>query len=146
TPVLDEGVRGMIDGLAERGFRDGSTIRISTYNAQGDLATGNAIARQVTTGEFDLILASSTPSMQAVANANRDGKTKHVFGLVADPFGAGIGLDRAKPQHHPRHLVGQGSFLPVGDAFELARQALPALHTIGIAWNPAESNSEAFTR
>ena len=146
TPVLDEGVQGMIEGLAAAGFRDGERLRIQTYNAQGDLAAGNAIAKQVTTGEFDLILTSSTPSMQAVANANRDGRTKHVFGLVADPFGAGIGLDRAKPLNHPRHLVGQGSFLPVGDAFELARQALPALHTVGIAWNPAESNSEAFTR
>jgi ABC-type uncharacterized transport system substrate-binding protein len=146
TPVLDEGVQGMIEGLARAGFRDGERLRIQTYNAQGDLAAGNAIATQVTTGEFDLILTSSTPSMQAVANANRDGRTKHVFGLVADPFGAGIGLDRAKPLNHPRHLVGYGTFLPVDDAFELARQALPALRTVGIAWNPAESNSEAFTR
>jgi ABC-type uncharacterized transport system substrate-binding protein len=146
TPVLDAGVQGMIEGLAGAGFRDGERLRIQTYNAQGDLAAGNAIARQVTTGEFDLVLTSSTPSMQAVANANRAGRTKHVFGLVADPFGAGIGLDRAKPLDHPRHLVGLGSFLPVGDAFELAREALPTLQTVGIAWNPAESNSEAFTR
>ena len=145
TPVLDEGVRGMIDGLAERGFRDGSTIRISTYNAQGDLATGNAIARQVTTGEFDLILTSSTPSMQAVANANRDGKTKHVFGLVADPFSAGVGLDAKNPMKHPPYMVGQGTFLPVGDAFDLARRAFPRLQQVGVAWNPAESNSAAFT-
>jgi ABC-type uncharacterized transport system substrate-binding protein len=146
TPVLDAGVQGMIEGLAGAGFRDGERLRIQTYNAQGDLAAGNAIARQVTTAEFDLVLTSSTPSMQAVANANRAGRTRHVFGLVADPFGAGLGLDRAKPLEHPRHLVGLGSFLPVGDAFELAREALPSLHTVGLAWNPAESNSEAFTR
>ena len=145
TPVLDEGVRGMIDGLAERGFRDGTTIHLSTYNAQGDLATGNAIARQVTTGEFDLVLTSSTPSMQAVANANREGKTKHVFGLVADPFSAGVGLDRGDPMKHPPYMVGQGTFLPVGDAFALARRSFPGLRRVGVAWNPAESNSAAFT-
>ncbi len=145
TPVLDEGVRGMIDGLAERGFRDGSTIQLSTYNAQGDLATGNAIARQVTSGEFDLILTSSTPSMQAVANANRDGKTKHVFGLVADPFSAGVGLDRNNPMKHPPYMVGQGTFLPVAEGFELAHRAFPRLRQVGVAWNPAESNSAAFT-
>jgi ABC-type uncharacterized transport system substrate-binding protein len=145
TPVLDEGVRGMIDGLAERGFHDGSTIRLSTYNAQGDLATGNAIARQVTTGEFDLVLTSSTPSMQAVANANREGKTRHVFGLVADPFSAGVGLDPRDPMKHPPYMVGQGTFLPVGDAFDLARRSLPGLRQVGVAWNPAESNSAAFT-
>ena len=84
--------------------------------------------------------------MQAVANANRDGRTKHVFGIVADPFSAGVGLDRANPLHHPAHMVGQGSFLPVDEAFMLAKKALPSLKTVGIAWNPAESNSEAFTR
>ena len=104
--------------------RAASALR--TYNAQGDLATGNAIARQVTTGEFDLVLTSSTPSMQAVANANRDGRTQHVFGLVADPFSAGVGLDRAEPAAAPaRTWSASGSFLPVDEAFALARARCP---------------------
>jgi ABC-type uncharacterized transport system substrate-binding protein len=146
TPVLDAGVQGVVQGLAEQGFRDGETLRLTTYNAHGDLATGNAIARQVTTGEFDMVITSSTPSMQAVANANRDGRVMHVFTLVADPFSAGVGLDRDHPLTHPRRLLGQGSFLPVDESFALARQALPGLTRVGVAWNPAESNSEAFTR
>jgi len=146
TPVLDAGIDGMMQGLAEQGFRNGETIAVTTYNAQGDMATGNAIARQVTTGEFDVVLTSSTPSMQAVANANRDGKTLHVFTLVADPFSAGVGLDRDNPLKHPPRMVGHGSFLPVAESFALARQALPSLKSVGVAWNPAESNSEAFTR
>jgi ABC-type uncharacterized transport system substrate-binding protein len=145
TPVLDEGVKGMIEGLAEGGFSDGGRISLRTYNAQGDLATGNAIARQVTTGEFDLVLTSSTPSMQAVANANRAGRTRHVFGLVADPFSAGVGLDASRPLQHPPHMIGLGTFLPVDEAFALARRGLPGLKQVGIAWNPAESNSAAFT-
>jgi ABC-type uncharacterized transport system substrate-binding protein len=100
----------------------------------------------VTSGEFDLVVTSSTPSMQAVANANRDGRVVHVFAIVADPFSAGIGLDRANPMHHPKWMVGYGSFLPVADAFVIARKALPSLSRVGIAWNPAESNSEAFTK
>jgi ABC-type uncharacterized transport system substrate-binding protein len=67
--------------------------------------------------------------MQAVANANREGRTRHVFGLVADPFSAGIGLDRNNPMKHPPYMVGQGTFLK----------------QVGVAWNPAESNSAAFT-
>jgi ABC-type uncharacterized transport system substrate-binding protein len=145
TPPLDEGVRGLIQGLAEQGFRDGDAIRLTTYNAQGDMTTGNAIARQVTTGEFDMVLTTSTPSMQAVANANRDGRVTHVFTLVADPFASGVGLDRANPLKHPPHMIGHGSFLPVHDAFAMAKKALPSLKRVGVAWNPAESNSEAFT-
>src|SRR6476619_7067862 len=145
TPVLDAGVQGVIQGLAEQGYRDGETLAITTYNAHGDLATGNAIARQVTTGEFEMVITSSTPSMQAVANANRDGRVTHVFTLVADPVSAGVGLDRNHRLKHPPRMVGYGSLLPVNDAFLLARKALPSLARVGIAWNPAESNSEAFT-
>ena len=65
TQVLEDGVRGTIDGLASRGYRDGDRLHIEHFNAQGDMTMGIAIARQVTTGDYDLIITSSTPSMQA---------------------------------------------------------------------------------
>src|SRR5262249_17842249 len=117
---------------------------ITLYNAHGDMATANAIAREITDGRFDLVMTSSTPSMQAVANANRAGRTMHVFGLVADPFGSGVGLDRDNPLAHPRHMVGYGVLLPVDKAFRLARRMLPSLQKVGVAWNPAEANSRIF--
>ena len=146
TPVLDDGVQGVIEGLAEQGFRDGETLAITTYNAQGDLATGNAIARQVTTGEFDMVITSSTPSMQAVANANRDGRVMHVFTLVADPFSAGVGLDRAQPAEASRATwSARARSCRWTRPSRSPRRALPALARVGVAWNPAESNSVAFT-
>ncbi len=117
-PVLDDGIEGMLD----------------------------AIAKQITNGEFDLLLTASTLSLQTVANANQAGKTRHVFGIVADPFGAGVGISRENPLDHPKHLVGIGSFVPVDKAFALARRLFPGLQSVGVAWNPAESNSEAFTK
>jgi ABC-type uncharacterized transport system substrate-binding protein len=144
TVVLDDGIRGTLEALAERGFRDGERLEIQRFNAQGDMPTGITIARQITGGDFDLVITVSTPSMQAVANSNRDGRVRHVFTLVADPFASGIGLDRTDPLKHPPHIVGQGIFPPVERAFQLARRMLPALARIGVAWNPAESNSQAF--
>jgi ABC-type uncharacterized transport system substrate-binding protein len=144
TVVLDDGLRGTLEALVERGYRDGDRVKIDRFNAQGDMPTGIAIARQLTGGNYDLVITSSTPSMQAVANNNRDGKVRHVFTLVADPFVAGIGLDRADPLKHPPHLVGQGIFPPVERAFQIARQMLPTLARIGVVWNPAEANSLAF--
>jgi putative tryptophan/tyrosine transport system substrate-binding protein len=144
TVVLDDGLRGTLDALAERGYRDGGRIKIDRFNAQGEMPTGIAIARQVTTGTYDLVITSSTPSLQAVANNNREGRVRHVFTLVADPFVAGVGLDRAAPLKHPPYMVGQGIFPPVERAFQIARQMLPTLERIGVVWNPAESNSLAF--
>lgn len=145
TAVLDDGTAGMIDGLATHGFREGDKLDLKRFNAQGDINTSNTIAREIVNGPYDLVLTISTPSLQAVANANKDRRLPHVFGLVADPFSAGVGLDRAKPAQHPAHLVGQGIFLPVEDSFRLARQALPGLKNVGVVWNPSESNSLAFT-
>jgi len=145
-PVLDEGVHGMLQGLAEGGFKDGETIAIQRFNAENDTPTESAIAREVTDGRFDLILTASTLSLQAVASANRAGHTRHVFGLVLDPFSAGVGISREEPLNHPKHLVGYGSMQPVGEAFRIARQLLPSLSTVGVVWNPAESNSQASTR
>ena len=144
SPVLDDGITGMILGLAEHGFADGAAASIQRFNAEADMAVGNAIASQIVSGEYDLVLTSSTPSMQAVANANREGRVRHVFGIVADPFVAGIGLDRADPMKHPKHMVGQSTFLPVNDVFRLVKESLPGLRIVGTAWNPAEANSRAF--
>ena len=144
TAVLDDGVRGVLDGLAARGYRDADRLTVELFNAQGDMPTGIAIAKQVVSGGYDLVITSSTPSMQAVANSNKDGHVRHLFTLVADPFASGVGLDRTQPLKHPAHMIGQSSFPPVERTFELARQMLPGLQRVGVAWNPAESNSLIF--
>lgn len=142
--VLDDGVRGTIDALSAKGYGNGETVSITLYNAHGEMATANAIAQEITDGSFDLLITSSTLSMQAVANANRAGRTVHVFGLVADPYLAGVGLDRANPLAHPRHLVGQGILFPVGELFAAARRMFPGLKSVGVAWDPAQVNSLRF--
>jgi putative tryptophan/tyrosine transport system substrate-binding protein len=145
-PVLDEGVRGILDALAAAGFADGRNIALQRFNAENDLPTANTIAKQVTAGDYDMVVTASTLSMQTVANANKAGHTMHVFGIVADPFSAGIGISRENPLHHPRHLVGLGSMVRVDLAFQMARAMFPGLKSVGLPWNSAESNSEAFTR
>lgn len=149
TSLLDDAVRGMLDGLAEKGYVAGQTISVRRFNAEGDLAQANAIAREIVGGPFDMVLTSSTPSLQAVATANERGRPAgrqlvHVFAAVADPWSAGVGLDRKDPLVHPPHLVGYGSLAPVEATFRLLTAIRPTLKTIGAAHNPAESNSRRF--
>jgi ABC-type uncharacterized transport system substrate-binding protein len=142
-PILDEGVGGIIDGLAESGFREGENVSIRRYNAENDLPTANAIAKEIVGGQYDLVTTVSTLSLQAVANANRAGKTKHVFALVSDPVAAGVGISGENALQHPPYLAGYGTMQPVAEAFQLAKRLLPNLQTVGVLWNPAEANSEA---
>ena len=144
TTLLDDAVEGMLEGLAERGYVGGKTVKIRRYNAEGDLAQANAIAREIAGGPFDLALTSSTPSLQAMATANARGRILHVFSAVADPFSAGVGFDRSDPLVHPRHLVGYGSLAPVDATFRMARRINPRLGRVGVAHNLSESNSRRF--
>lgn len=59
-PLLDEGVAGILDGLAAAGFKDGENVVIDRYNAENDIATANAIAKQIASSVYDLVVTSST--------------------------------------------------------------------------------------
>jgi ABC-type uncharacterized transport system substrate-binding protein len=144
--TLEEGVRGVLAGLAERGYEQGRTLQVHRYNAEGDVATSNTIARAIIGGDDELIITLSTPSLQAVAGANRDAKRPHVFGMVSDPVVAGVGIAADDPKKHPANMTGIGTMQPVAEGFRMARRLAPRLARVGVAWNPSEVNSEACTR
>lgn len=141
--VLDQGREGMLAGLAERGWTPGKNLDLKLFNAEGDNAVSQTMAKAMAGGGYDLLLTISTVSMQAVANANKAGGTPHVFALVSDPSVTGAGISRDDPLNHPAHLAGFGTMQPITEAFYLARQMNPALAKVGVVWNAAEANSEA---
>ena len=145
--VLEQGVDGMLAALAERGYAEGDRLELRRFNAEGDIGTANAIAKEVTTGNFDLILSVSTVSLQTIHNANRSGaRTTHVFGLVSDPYSAGVGIDLTNHLAHPPYLAGAGSLQPVENILRTAKLMRPELKTVGLVWNAAEANSLAQTK
>lgn len=143
--IIDEGATGVIESLKQAGYVDGESMSLKRFNAEGDFATANAIAQELVGGDYDLIITLTTGALQSVANANRQRKVPHVFGLVSDPVKAGVGVG-AEPLDHPEHLVGIGTFPPVDQALELAKKMNPKLSRIGLGWNPAEVNSEICTK
>src|SRR5215510_9818646 len=145
--TLDEGTRGVLEALAARGYADGGKLALRRYNAEADLPTANSIAKEVVSGGNDLIISISTLSLQTVANANKfASKTPHVFGLVSDPYSAGVGINPSNHLDHPAYLTGYGTMPPVVEAFKLARQMRPELKTVGLVWSPTEPNYQAQTR
>ncbi len=145
--ALDEGIRGILDALAARGFKDGEGLEIVRYNAQGDITTSNTIAKEVSGADLDMIITGSTVSLQTVANANRfqASPRRHVFGITSNPFEAGVELNFEDRLDHPPYMAGLGSLPPVRDLFLLLQQIQPAARRVGLVWNPAEANSEAAT-
>jgi ABC-type uncharacterized transport system substrate-binding protein len=148
VPALDDGLTGAVSALKDRGYSDGARMTLSKYNAQGDISTGNAIAKEVTSSNFDLIVSLSTVSLQTIANANRFATPprRHVFALVSDPYAVGVGVSRENHMNHPAYMTGVGSLPPVQDAFELARRMQPSLKRVGLVWDPSEANSVVTTK
>ncbi|HWE84153.1 MAG TPA: ABC transporter substrate-binding protein [Terracidiphilus sp.] len=146
-PALDDGVTGALAALKDRGYADGGRMILRQYNAQGDISTGNAIAREVTSGDNDLIFSFSTVSLQTIANANRFATPprRHVFALVSDPYAVGVGVSRENHLQHPPYMTGVGSLAPVEDAFKMARELRPGLKRVGLVWDPSEANSVVTT-
>ena len=148
TPPLDDGLTGALAALKERGYEDGGRMAVHRYNAQGDIATANAIAKEVTSGDFDLIVSASTISLQTIANANRFATPPrhHVFGIVTDPYSIGVGVDPKNHAIHPAYMTGVGSMPPIEDTFRLAMQMDPSLKRVGLIWDPSQANSVVATK
>lgn len=143
--ILDEIETGLLTTLEKRGYRQGESLRLQRFCAEGDQATSNTIAKQITDGTYRMVMTISTLSLQAVAGANREGKAIHIFAGVTDPAGAGIGIRRMDSLEKPPHLAGIGTFQPVEKIIRMAKSFKPDLKTLGAVWNPTEANSEACT-
>lgn len=141
--IMEQGRAGVFSGLAERGWVEGRNLELKLYNAEGDMAVAQTIASEMAGGGYDLLITLTTVSLQVVANANKTGRTPHVFALVSDPYVAGVGINRENHLDHPAHLAGYGTMQPIAQAFKTAREVNPALASVGVVWNAAEANSEA---
>ncbi|HNW93929.1 MAG TPA: ABC transporter substrate-binding protein [bacterium] len=143
TEQMERGVAGITEALAKAGYRDGETVSITRFDAQGDMGLLMGICQQVAAADYAVAVTVSTPALQGMANANRAGRLIHIFGLVTDPFSAGVGLQRDRPTQHPPHLAGIGTFEPVAESFRMARQVNPALRRVGVVYNAGEDCSLA---
>lgn len=146
TGLLDTTVAGITEGLRQQGFEDGRTATIRYFNASGDSATANMMAREILGGSYDMVLTASTLALQTVAHANREGRVMHLFGGVTDPYGAGVGITGPEPHQRPNHLLGVGTFQPVESSIRIAHEMNPNLKKLGVVWNPSEDNSEACVK
>ena len=142
NPLMDDLERGVLEQLAAGGYAEGERLALRRFSAEGDLPTANAIARQITEGNFEMAISLSTLCLQCLANANKDGHVIHVFGGVTDPAGAGVGIQRMNSTNKPPWLAGYGTFQPVEQILKEAKRFWPNLQVVGVVWNPVERNSE----
>src|SRR5262249_4272782 len=84
-----------VQGLQQSGWTDGHNVRIDTRWAAGDAARFQRYAEELLALAPDVILASATPSVQALQHATRT--VPIVFANVGDPVGMGLVASLARP-------------------------------------------------
>lgn len=138
-PALDAAHQGVVDELAERGYRVGENLRVMHESAQGNSAIASQIARKFVGESPDVIVAIATPSAQTVAAAARD--IPVIFSAVTDPVAAKLVKSWEAPG---ANITGVSDMLPIEKHLELLQRMLPDAKRIGTVYNPGEANAAAL--
>ena len=88
-------IAAFVQALQRLGWSDGRNVRIDYRWAAGDAGRFHKYAEELLALLPDVILASATPSVQALQQATRT--VPIVFAIVADPVGAGFVDSLARP-------------------------------------------------
>ena len=134
--ALDQANKGFIDGLAEKGYKDGENIEIEQQNASGKQDTAQQIAGQFVSAKKDLIFAIATPTAQACYNATKD--IPIVFSAVTDPVKDGLAKDL---KSSGCNTSGTSDMANIDEQLALLKEVLPDAKTLGVVYTTSETNS-----
>ncbi|MGB2764612.1 MAG: ABC transporter substrate-binding protein [Candidatus Aminicenantaceae bacterium] len=139
APHLDEVRKGFISALENSGLRDGENIRLNIKNGKGNIREVQQIAQEFVTEKVDMIVALSTPCLQAALIATHE--IPIIFSSVADPYIAGAGKSA---DDHLSTVTGVCSRGPIKESLEFIKEILPGVKRLGTLWTPAEINSQFY--
>ncbi|NLO89235.1 MAG: ABC transporter substrate-binding protein [Clostridia bacterium] len=135
--ALDAAREGFIDALKEEGYEEGKNVVYYIENAQNDKSNAMTIAQKFVSDKVDLILAISTPSAQACAQATKD--IPILITAVTDPVAAGL----VKSMDNPgTNVTGTTDMNPIYEQLELIKKFVPDAKKVGVIYNAGEVNSE----
>jgi len=137
-PALDTARKGFLDQMAEEGFKDGENVKYNMANAEGDMTLAASIAQKFVSQKVDLILAITTPIVQASAAAVKGTDIPVVFSCVTDPVAAGVVKSWGKPGGQ---VTGASDWADVAHQAGLIKQVLPNVKRVGTIFNAGEANS-----
>lgn len=139
NPGIDAIREGFIGEMTKLGYRGSVNIKYTFENSQGDNAVAQSIAKKFVNEKYDMIFAITTPTAQVCAKEIKGTNIPLVFGAVTDPVSAGLVNSLEKPGGN---ITGTSDKWPTAAQFDLLIQLVPTVKTIGVVYNPGETNSE----
>ena len=138
-PALDLDRQGFLAQMKEEGFIEGQNIEFDLKNSQGDPNLAKTIADKFVADKVDVILAITTPSSQAAAQATKGSDIPVVFIAVSDAVGSGLIAELDQPTR--KNITGVYSADPVEQQMDLILEVQPDAKRLGVIYNAGEANS-----
>ncbi len=134
--ALDAANRGIVDALAERGYKEGVNVTIDRQNAQADQSNLQNIAARFVSNDSKILFAIATPAAQTLAAAT---KTIPIVATAVTNFEvAKLVASNEKPGGN---VTGVSDINPVAEQFALLMKFAPDTKAIGTIYNSSEINS-----
>lgn len=134
--ALDAANRGIVDALAERGYKEGVNVTIDRQNAQADQSNLQNIAARFVSNDSKILFAIATPAAQTLAAAT---KTIPIVATAVTNFEvAKLVASNEKPGGN---VTGVSDINPVAEQFALLMKFAPDAKAIGTIYNSSEINS-----
>jgi putative ABC transport system substrate-binding protein len=134
-PALDAVRDGVKQTLNDNGY-SGAKLKFTYESAQGKPDIAAQIARKMVGDAPDIIVAIATPSAQAAVTASSS--IPIVFSAVTDPLAAKLVPSLKQPGGN---VTGLSDMANLKEHLELIKAFIPNLKSVGIPYNPGETNS-----
>jgi len=136
TPQLLEVRDGILQGLRDHGYTDGSDIAIEFKSAQASFGTAQQIVRQFIGEQPSVIVTITTPTSEAAVAATKD--IPIVFTAVTDPLKARLVPMLKRPGGN---VSGISDLVPMDRQLDLIKEIVPNLTKLGLIYDPSLPSS-----
>jgi ABC-type uncharacterized transport system substrate-binding protein len=139
APHVEHCHEGFFAEFETLGMRRGVDYEMNIMNAMGDMPTLVAMVNAAIDRRPDLILLTSTPTLQTALHRIKD--IPVLFSNVSYPFAAGAGKSF---ENHLPNVTGIATIRDCNVMARLIRECVPGIRTIGVLYCSAEVNSQGY--
>jgi len=125
-------------GLRERGYIEGQNIAVDYRFASGQVGQLPELAAELVRLKVEIIVAPSTPTALAAKRATST--IPIVFAVVADPLGAGLIANLARPGGNITGVTSSSAELG-GKRLGLLKEVAPKVSRVAVLYNPADASN-----
>ncbi len=139
-PPLAHLWEALLDGLRERGYREGQNLVFERRFSEGHAERFPELATELVRLSVDCLIVTTTPAALAAKHATQT--IPIVMTTAIDPVGAGLVASLARPGGNLTGLSGLGAQLNE-KRLELLQEVVPGLTRVAVLWNAANPANAA---